>query len=303
MSDNRTSPPEVGSQFGCWEVIGTEFVRLHKDSKYKRAILCKCEHIEKLVLIDTLTSGKSTGCQRCSGEKKFRGTGNLAGSYINSLKIGAKKRGLTFDLSSDFLWELFQKQEGRCSLSNVEITLDKNHSVNGSHKKVSQTASLDRIDSSLGYVHNNVQWIHKHLNKIKGDLNQDLFIDLCKAVSNKNEFKSRVTVGFKFRVEGIHRWKLCPIEEVSYLRDYHRHLFHIEIESYVNHSNRDIEFIELSHKIKKYLNDRYFCKNRQCLFFDDMSCEMIADELVKRFDLCKCCVFEDGEGGATVTNF
>jgi hypothetical protein len=47
---------------------------------------------------------------------------------------------------------------------------------------------------------------------------------------------------------------------------------------------------------------RYFKEQYQCLFFDNMSCEMIADELVKKFNLYECEVNEDGEGGAIVRN-
>lgn len=31
----------------------------------------------------------------------------------------------------------------------------------------------------------------------------------------------------RLKVEGIHNWRNCPIEEVSYLKDDHRHLFEI----------------------------------------------------------------------------
>jgi len=117
-------------------------------------------------------------------------------------------------------------------------------------------------------------------------------------MSNNTGFETKIIA--RMTVEGIHRWRKCPIEEVSYLREYHRHLFHIVCYSYVTHDDRDIEFIQLSHDIKKYLTEKYFSERSQCLFFDDMSCEMIAEELVKQFNLCECEVNEDGEGGAIV---
>lgn len=103
------------------------------------------------------------------------------------------------------------------------------------------------------------------------------------------------------KIEGIHRWRDCPIEEVSYLREYHRHIFHIRGVCRVSHNNRDIEFIQLAHHIKKYLTAKYFSKSMGCAYFDDMSCEMIAIELLNHFDLCECEVNEDGEGGAIIT--
>ena len=103
------------------------------------------------------------------------------------------------------------------------------------------------------------------------------------------------------KVEGIHRWKKCPLDEVSYLREYHRHVFHIEATLDVNHTNRDVEFIQLTHTIIKVLHAKYYSVEHQCCFFDDMSCEMIADELVDAFNLTSCEVNEDGEGGAIIT--
>ena len=105
----------------------------------------------------------------------------------------------------------------------------------------------------------------------------------------------------RLQLEGIHRWLLCPIEEVNYLRNYHRHVFHIIAHCYVNHSDRDIEFIELTHKIKTHLNDHYYDDMHKCLFFDDNSCEMIASELLHKFNLDECEVNEDGESGSIVT--
>lgn len=47
-----------------------------------------------------------------------------------------------------------------------------------------RTASLDRIDSTRGYVVGNLQWIHKDLNLMKNTLPTSLFIEWCKKVSN-----------------------------------------------------------------------------------------------------------------------
>ena len=47
------------------------------------------------------------------------------------------------------------------------------------------TASLDRIDSSKGYVEGNVQWVHKMINMSKQQYSQEEFIDMCKAVANR----------------------------------------------------------------------------------------------------------------------
>ena len=102
-------------------------------------------------------------------------------------------------------------------------------------------------------------------------------------------------------VEGQHRWKDCPYDEVEYLRNYHRHVFCIAAYKKVNHDDRDVEFIMLKHRIRDYISTRYYDYTLRLLNFGDMSCEMIAKELVEQFDLSKCEVSEDNENGAIVT--
>lgn len=46
-------------------------------------------------------------------------------------------------------------------------------------------ASLDRIDSSKGYTIDNVQWVHKDINKMKWNINQPEFLWLCDSVIDK----------------------------------------------------------------------------------------------------------------------
>ena len=46
------------------------------------------------------------------------------------------------------------------------------------------TASLDRIDSSKGYTIDNIQWLHKDINKMKWDFSQEKFLELCKKIVN-----------------------------------------------------------------------------------------------------------------------
>ena len=44
------------------------------------------------------------------------------------------------------------------------------------------TASLDRIDSNKGYVTDNIQWVHKDINYMKSDLDEQQFIHYCRLV-------------------------------------------------------------------------------------------------------------------------
>ena len=123
-------------------------------------------------------------CKECSKKDRFkkdyRGIGELSGAHITRIKsaLVRKTKTLAFRVSKTYLWKLFLKQDQRCALSDFPIILS---------KKISNTtASLDRIDSSKGYIKGNVQWIHKDINKMKMNFNQQYFIDTCKLIANNN---------------------------------------------------------------------------------------------------------------------
>lgn len=51
------------------------------------------------------------------------------------------------------------------------------------NRAIEQTASLDRIDSSKGYIEGNIQWIHKELNWLKNDLDEMVLVDWCEKIT------------------------------------------------------------------------------------------------------------------------
>ena len=96
-------------------------------------------------------------------------------TFFKKIQSNAIKRGLSFDLDIDYLWDLFLKQNKKCALTKVDInivnaTISYNYHLN--------TASLDRIDSSKGYEKDNIRWVHKAINHIKSDIDDNDLIYL-----------------------------------------------------------------------------------------------------------------------------
>lgn len=118
--------------------------------------------------------------------------------------------------------------------------------------------------------------------------------------------KPNITITVKLKVEGLHSFpnagEIFPA--VGYLENLHRHTFHIACEMEVTHTNRDKEFIITKHEIEKYLKDKYYnaFPRFKCCHFGAMSCEDIALDLYKKFELISCTVGEDGEFEAHVTS-
>lgn len=92
---------------------------------------------------------------------------------------------------------------------------------------------------------------------------------------------------------GFHRWKDAP-DSVAYLRDYHRHVFHVKAWKTVTGPDREVEFHSLKTKIDAWFEARYADTR-----FED-SCEMIALALIESLGLSAAQVSEDGENGAFV---
>lgn len=92
-----------------------------------------------------------------------------------------------------------------------------------------------------------------------------------------------------------HHWPDCDIPEVNFLRHPHRHLFYVVMKFRVDHNDRDIEFIRQKKEIE------FFCEREyKDTFIGKMSCEDIAEELMKTFEADFVSVFEDNENGAEI---
>lgn len=112
--------------------------------------------------------------------KKF---GDIHRSYIYLLKDRAKRKRLKFNLDGNYLWNLFLAQNRKCRFSGLDLVFPK---AWGEKSKTEITASLDRIDSNLGYIKGNVQWVHKTINTMKMNLSDRDFIYLCKKVAKNS---------------------------------------------------------------------------------------------------------------------
>lgn len=96
-----------------------------------------------------------------------------------------------------------------------------------------------------------------------------------------NKYKQNTFIEVRTQFEGIHCWDNCPFEEVKFLRNPHRHIFHVRVRIEVFHNDRDLEFIMVKRGVENYLTTKYYEKVDP---FDApnlgrTSCEMIAEEL------------------------
>lgn len=105
--------------------------------------------------------------------------GKLTATYWYRVEANAKMREIPVHVTQKEVAVLFDKQDGKCALTGVQLILD---------APIEQiTASLDRIDSSRGYVTGNVQWVHKKVNKMKNDMDSSEFLEWANRISEHSK--------------------------------------------------------------------------------------------------------------------
>jgi len=148
--------------------------------------LCECIcGNQKIVSGDHLTRKKSPvkscGClmvKQGSRHHQWKGCGDISGGWWSSHVMRERKQNVRtkvpVNITIEYAWNLFLKQNKRCALSGQILTIGTNRY---------NTASIDRIDSSKGYVEENIQWVHKDINFMKRTYSQEYFIKMCNLVS------------------------------------------------------------------------------------------------------------------------
>ena len=84
----------------------------------------------------------------------------------------------------EYLKELWLKQQGKCAISNIDMTYIFNCG------RVPTNVSIDRIDSTKGYTINNIQLVCMACNQMKSDLSEYKLYEFCKAIVNNYESKN-----------------------------------------------------------------------------------------------------------------
>lgn len=190
----------INTKIGKLKIISNiieDIKTCNKRKRYKYNCICDCNktvikyHADLLSAI-RLKKEMNCGCykNRKTGpnHKSYTGYNDINGGYWSRLIYSAKKRKIEFSIDKKYVWDLFLKQEKKCAISGINIYL-----CNSETKRISnlnlQTASLDRIDSSKGYIEGNVWWVDKDINKLKLDHPLEKFLDICGQIYLHNKEK------------------------------------------------------------------------------------------------------------------
>lgn len=177
--------------FTGYEWNGMTVISEDKERKTKKRrwnVKCHCGNIVSLdTSVIIKSKQKSCGCIFKTSEYRNNfptrtGYKEISGKRWYTIKRNADIRNIKFEITIEEAWEIYLKQNKKCKLSNIPI----HFSMNDGDSYNDATASLDRIDSNLGYTVENIQWVHKRINMMKQNLTDEEFKYYCRMVA-KNE--------------------------------------------------------------------------------------------------------------------
>lgn len=169
----------IGKSFGQLKIIDIDKDK-HNDIIYKAE--CNCGNIV-FVTKRQLIQQNQKQCRICYYKTRTKYCGLIPIWIIQRVKRGAKLRSIEYNLTNDYLSILFEKQKFLCALSGIKLNTSKYKD------SINSNLSLDRIDSNIGYVEGNVQWVDKRVNKMKWDLKQEDFISICGLIYEQYQAK------------------------------------------------------------------------------------------------------------------
>jgi hypothetical protein len=187
---------KTGEQIGQWTILDNKIHYKSKNSDALILVRCKCGK-EKYIHCRSLVNNPLSKCITCrkgSEHPRFSGYKEIPGSWF--VRFNVKKKKLEFNITIKDVYKLWIKQNKQCALSGLPIDfINQGFKLESNRENSKQkykydlicTASLDRIDSSKGYIKGNIQLVHKDVNIMKNEYEQERFIEICQLVAKNNK--------------------------------------------------------------------------------------------------------------------
>ena len=128
---------------------------------------------------------KRNDCKKCAIDRSARNSISYVPLYerdiisrFKNLCTHARKRTKYFSLVNSDLSDLWEKQDGRCAYTKLPLLATANQF---------NTISLDRVDSSKGYVVGNIQLVCAAINKMKQEYTEEVFFLFCLLVTRNSK--------------------------------------------------------------------------------------------------------------------
>ena len=193
-SENISKSRYVNKRHICKTCIADERLKEKENENFKDGLLI-CRVCKEYKTLDNFTQNRNnaprknhdTRCNCCKQkvrnnilrDKDFDSRlMHLLAERLNGAKRRATMKNLPFDLTLENLLLLFNKQNGKCAISNIDMT------VNMRNGRSPFNLSLDQIIPSKGYTLDNIQFICMAVNQLKSDFDNDVIMAVCSGIIN-----------------------------------------------------------------------------------------------------------------------
>jgi hypothetical protein len=180
----------------CNKIIHREFRNRYNkhqcpsiDGNKKKCYKCNCwKDFSLFNKSPKLSGGVSKLCRNCYNnheavkKSEIRRKKRLKESFkenfdlyiqtrINNIRSRCKSKNIEFDLTKEFLIELWESQNGACYYTNLPMK----NSMKTNGFQSWDSPSLDRIDPNFGYIKGNIVWCLFSINSFKQSLTIEEF--------------------------------------------------------------------------------------------------------------------------------
>lgn len=105
--------------------------------------------------------------------------------YLRKGRASIKKHKDEIDIDEKYLKELWEKQNGICPYTGIKMVLMKTSSQQHRIRSLKK-ASIDRIDSSKGYLKGNVEFVCYAINNAKNNFSKKEMKNFISEIKNTN---------------------------------------------------------------------------------------------------------------------
>ena len=100
--------------------------------------------------------------------------------HLRSARLRSKERGEPVAVDLEYLQKLWDSQDGTCPFTGWKMLF------NRTERAVPRTASLDRIDSTKGYIPGNLRFVCVMANLARNRFSDEELKEFCRAVAGKH---------------------------------------------------------------------------------------------------------------------
>ncbi len=179
--DNYLQEEVIGRTYGSYTII--KFLGKNKYGSREWLCRCSCGKERKFLSAYLFGGGERratlcTSCFRKESEIEQRITDDIPDRFWKRFLDHSKRRKIQVSITKEYAFLKYLEQNKKCALSGEDLYFTKFKSNFNRYTN----ASIDRINSDLPYMVDNIQWVHKKVNVMKHVMTDLDFIDWCEKI-------------------------------------------------------------------------------------------------------------------------